>query len=105
MTATEDGTLGVKGRVTALLEAEIAALKGRPAVVYTCGPWRMMEAVSRLAQGAGLACFASLERVMGCGYGVCNGCVARVVSEGPTAFRYAKTCVEGTVMDASTLLW
>ena len=106
LVATEDGTAGVKGRVTVLLEAELAALKGKPAVIYTCGPNAMMAAVSQVAARFSLPCFASLESAMGCGFGVCNGCVARVKDASrPEGFRYAKTCVEGTVLDASTLLW
>lgn len=104
MLATEDGSAGVKGKVTVLLEAELKALKG-PAMVFTCGPWRMMQAVSELSTQYKVPCFASLERVMGCGYGVCNGCVAKVKSSDEPGYRYAKTCVEGTVMDGASLVW
>ncbi|MBZ0135570.1 MAG: dihydroorotate dehydrogenase electron transfer subunit [Planctomycetes bacterium] len=103
--ASEDGSVGVKGRVTVLLEAELKALKGRPAMVLTCGPWAMMEAVARICGAGGTACYASLESVMACGYGVCNGCVARVKDDSEGGFRYAKTCVEGTVMDCAKLVW
>lgn len=103
--ATEDGTVGVKGRVTLLLERELAARKG-PCLVLTCGPWAMMAAVSNLCDKASVPCVASLESVMACGYGVCNGCVTRVRDAAdPEGFRYAKTCVEGTVFDASNILW
>jgi dihydroorotate dehydrogenase electron transfer subunit len=103
--ATEDGSAGVKGRVTVLLEAELKALKGKPAMVLTCGPWKMMQAVSDISIAAKVPCYASLESVMACGFGVCNGCVARVKDDSETGFRYAKTCVEGTVMDCSKLIW
>ena len=107
--ATEDGSAGVKGRVTVLLEAELKALGGKPAVVMTCGPWAMMKAVAEICMAARVPSFASLESVMACGYGVCNGCVARVKDGSPQAiehgFRYAKTCVEGTVMDCEKLVW
>jgi dihydroorotate dehydrogenase electron transfer subunit len=105
MIATEDGSVGVKGRVTVLLEAELAALKGKPAMVLTCGPWAMMHAVSDLCSRAGVPAYASLESIMACGYGVCNGCVARVKADNEHGFRYAKTCVEGTVMDCESLIW
>jgi dihydroorotate dehydrogenase electron transfer subunit len=49
--------------------------------------------------------FASLESVMACGFGVCNGCVAKVKADTEHGFRYAKTCVEGTVMDCAHLVW
>jgi dihydroorotate dehydrogenase electron transfer subunit len=103
--ASEDGSVGVKGRVTVLLEAELKALKGKPAMVFTCGPWAMMDAVAGLCGQTGVPCYASLESIMACGYGVCNGCVARVKDDSETGFRYAKTCVEGTVMDCARLVW
>jgi dihydroorotate dehydrogenase electron transfer subunit len=105
MLATEDGTAGVKGRVTVLLEAELKALKGKPAVVYTCGPWAMMAAVAQMCAQYSTPSFASLESVMACGFGVCNGCVAKVKTDTEPGFRYAKTCVEGTVMDCAQLVW
>lgn len=103
--ATEDGSAGVKGRVTILLEAELNALKGKPAVVYTCGPWAMMAAVAEISARFSTPSYASLESVMACGFGVCNGCVARVKADNQHGFRYAKTCVEGTVMDCAQLIW
>ena len=103
--ATEDGSAGVKGRVTVLLEAELKSLKGRPAMIYTCGPWAMMAAVAEMAARGGVPAFASLESVMACGFGVCNGCVAQVKAPGEPGFRYARTCVEGTVMDCAHLIW
>ncbi|MCA8916841.1 MAG: dihydroorotate dehydrogenase electron transfer subunit [Planctomycetes bacterium] len=103
--ASEDGSVGVKGRVTLLLEAELKALKGKPAMVFTCGPWAMMDAVAQICMQAGVPSYASLESIMACGYGVCNGCVAKVKEDNEHGFRYAKTCVEGTVMDCSKLVW
>src|SRR3989304_2525548 len=69
-TATEDGSAGAKGLVTALLEKELAP----DTVVYACGPMGMLKAASRLCAGAGVKCFVSLERAMACGIGVCLGC-------------------------------
>lgn len=103
--ATEDGSAGVKGRVTVLLQAELNALRGKPAVVLTCGPWAMMKAVAEMCMATGVPGFASLESVMACGYGVCNGCVAKVKTATNVGYRYAKTCVEGTVMDCEALVW
>lgn len=103
--ATEDGSAGVKGRVTVLLESELNASKGAPALVVTCGPWAMMDAVAKMCQQFNVPAFASLESIMACGFGVCNGCVARVKADNEHGYRYAKTCVEGTVMDCAALIW
>ena len=105
MLATEDGSAGIKGRVIVALEAELQALKGRPAMVVTCGPMPMMKAVAEMSERFEIESFASLEAIMACGYGVCNGCVTKVKADVKQGFRYAKTCKEGTVMASKDLVW
>jgi len=95
--ATEDGSAGERGLVTALLEAELAA---EPARVYTCGPTAMMERVAELAQGRGCPCVVSLENHMACGFGVCLGCAA-LLSDGSIAL----VCRDGPVFDAERIAW
>lgn len=96
---TEDGSRGEKGRVTVGLERELEKL-GRRAKVYTCGPDRMMAAVSAISESLDVPCEASVETPMGCGYGVCLGCPVERRSGG---FLYA--CVEGPCIDAKTIAW
>lgn len=103
--ATEDGSLGTRGRVTALLEpwleaAGSAASRGRDTVVYACGPTPMMAACARLCAEAGVRCLVSLENHMACGFGVCLGCAAPTDAEG-----YALVCRAGPVFDAATVRW
>ncbi|NLD16910.1 MAG: dihydroorotate dehydrogenase electron transfer subunit [Tissierellia bacterium] len=43
-------------------------------VVYTCGPERLMEDVYENTKAAGIPLYASFEKKMGCGFGVCSGC-------------------------------
>jgi len=89
---TDDGSFGQKGRVTDLLEAQIAS--GRKIEqVYACGPEIMMHSVFALCQAHGIACQVSLERYMRCGFGVCGACVCgdQVV------------CKDGPVFDAAAL--
>jgi dihydroorotate dehydrogenase electron transfer subunit len=100
--ATEDGSRGASGRVTALLGAALEeARAGQQAVkVYTCGPHAMMAAVAAMCAERGVLCEVSLETPMGCGYGVCLGCpVAR------TAGGYLYACVEGPCIDAAAIEW
>src|SRR5690606_25582855 len=61
--ATEDGSEGVRGLVTALLESALAA-SGRDDVVYACGPTPMMRRAAELAAAAGRRCLVSLENRM-----------------------------------------
>ena len=70
------------------------------AQVYTCGPTIMMAGVARLAQEAGIACQASLERMMGCGFGACSCCNVALVGGG-----YALCCQDGPVFDAREVAW
>jgi dihydroorotate dehydrogenase electron transfer subunit len=104
--ATEDGSAGVAGRVTAPLEAALAERPlGNPVKVYACGPTPMMHACALLAARHGRACDVSLEQVMGCGLGGCYSCVvpARGVDGRPA--HHTRTCLEGPVFDAQRIVW
>ncbi len=96
--ATEDGSRGERGLVTALLESALA--ERGSARVYTCGPKPMMERVARLAAAAGQPCVVSLENNMACGFGVCLGCAAPLSAGG-----YALVCREGPAFDAGAIAW
>jgi dihydroorotate dehydrogenase electron transfer subunit len=93
--ATEDGSAGERGLVTALLAEELAA---GDALVYACGPTPMMRAAASLA-GARRTC-VSLENPMACGFGVCLGCAAPLVGGG-----FALVCRDGPVFDAARVDW
>ncbi|MCC7007993.1 MAG: dihydroorotate dehydrogenase electron transfer subunit [Acidobacteria bacterium] len=102
--ATEDGSAGVRGRVTVPLERDLASRPPASAVtIYACGPTPMMRAVAALAAGAGCPVFVSLEPVMGCGMGGCYSCVVPVQHDGREHF--VRSCLDGPVFDASKLVW
>ena len=104
--ATEDGSRGVTGRITAPLQAALAARPlGNPVKLYVCGPTPMMRACAQLASVHGRACDVSLEQVMGCGLGGCYSCVvlARDSAGGPP--HHTRTCIEGPVFDALRVVW
>lgn len=102
--ATEDGSLGVRGRVTAPLEAHLEAAKG-PVRLYACGPDAMMHAVARIAAARSLEAEVSLDPWMGCGIGTCLGCVVRVQGEDDARWRYRCACTEGPVFDSARVVW
>ena len=102
--ATEDGSLGVRGRVTAPLEAHLEAAKG-PVRLYACGPDAMMHAVARIAAARSLEAEVSLDPGMGCGIGTCLGCVVRVQGEDDARWRYRCACTEGPVFDSARVVW
>jgi dihydroorotate dehydrogenase electron transfer subunit len=103
--ATEDGTVGDRGRVTSPLARELAARSDAlPLMIYACGPEAMLEAVADLAARHGHACEVATERRMGCGMGGCYSCVVRVHTPGGGT-RYARSCVEGPVFTATDIVW
>ena len=97
--ASEDGTLGHHGRVTDLLAPWLEGGPRPGHELFVCGPEAMMKAVGRLALAAGWPCQLSLEATMGCGIGVCLGCVVKD-EEG----RFVRVCKEGPVREVRELL-
>jgi dihydroorotate dehydrogenase electron transfer subunit len=95
---TDDGTRGIRGFTTAAMQDLLA--EHAYATVYTCGPQPMMAGVARLARTVGADCQASLERMMGCGFGACSCCNVELVGGG-----YALCCTDGPVFDAEEVAW
>jgi NAD(P)H-flavin reductase len=93
--ATDDGSVGHKGPVTDLLLAEIG--RSEHIEVYSCGPRGRLEAVRAICAEHEIPAQLALESGMACGYGACFGCVV------PTKDGYVRLCVDGPVLDASTL--
>ncbi len=84
--ATDDGSLGRVGLVTALLEEALSSLSshgravGERAAVYACGPAPMLKAVQALAAQHLVPAYLSLEQRMACGAGACLGCPVKTVA-------------------------
>jgi dihydroorotate dehydrogenase electron transfer subunit len=101
--ATEDGSVGRRGRVTAALEARIdhhhPTLYQRRLRILACGPREMLWVVARIAESHSIECYLSVEEQMACGIGVCLGCAIPARSR---PFRY--TCSDGPVFLASDLV-
>jgi dihydroorotate dehydrogenase electron transfer subunit len=102
--STEDGGRGVKGRVTAPLEAALKAVGAAGAMVYACGPEPMLEAVAKLAGRYDQPSQVSVERVMGCGLGGCYSCVV-AVRHGDEHANLVRSCISGPVFDGAELVW
>lgn len=95
--STEDGSMGVRGFVTAhpVMTQHLSDYSR----IYACGPDPMMKAVGSMALHRGIACEVSLENTMACGYGVCLCCVT------PTIHGHKCVCTEGPVFDIKELGW
>ncbi|GLU46036.1 dihydroorotate dehydrogenase electron transfer subunit [Nocardiopsis ansamitocini] len=91
---TEDGSFGVRGRVTDALGQVIE--DARSDVVYTCGPMPMLREVTALGVRHDIPVQALVEETMACGTGVCMSCVVPVVG-GDGITRMVRSCVDGPV--------
>ncbi len=101
---TEDGSRGIRGRVTGPLEQQLAALAQPETVtVYACGPEPMLAAVARLAAGHGQPSQVSVERVMGCGLGGCYSCVVPLRQQ--QSSHYVRACIGGPVFNGADVAW
>lgn len=103
---TDDGSCGLRGRVTDALDAALGACGNGAARVYACGPEAMLREVAARCAARSVACEAAMERVMGCGMATCQSCVVPV-RDGASAdgWRYALCCREGPVFDGSAVIW
>ncbi|MBE9535691.1 MAG: dihydroorotate dehydrogenase electron transfer subunit [Proteobacteria bacterium] len=103
--ATEDGSSGYKGYVTAIMEERLDDGK-IPSAVYSCGPKLMLRRVGEIAMSRGIPCELSLEAIMACGFGVCLGCVVKTCSsDGSSEHDFSRVCCEGPVFDAKEIIW
>jgi dihydroorotate dehydrogenase electron transfer subunit len=104
--ATEDGSAGVRGVVTDLLEAALddptpgVDLPGSGRRVYVCGPTAMMRRCAEIASQREVPCIAALEATMACGFGVCLGCATPLREGG-----YSLVCRDGPAFDAASIDW
>jgi dihydroorotate dehydrogenase electron transfer subunit len=106
LTATEDGSAGLRGKVTDLLpqvEREVGGLER--VAFYVAGPMGLLEACARLAAERGTRCQLSMEARMGCGLGLCQGCVVKVRDTGGEGWHYRRVCYEGPVMWAEDVIF
>lgn len=90
--STDDGTYGKKGLITDIFREHLKS--GHIRTVYSCGPEKMLYNLMLICRENKVRLFASLERYMKCGIGVCGQCVMddRV------------TCIDGPVFDDDALI-
>ncbi|MHB8073831.1 dihydroorotate dehydrogenase electron transfer subunit [Desulfosporosinus fructosivorans] len=123
---TLDGTLGDKGFVTEqlqgrlfqsfqlfgqtkLINIENQANNAQHSIseqitVASCGPKKMMQAVTELCMNFAVPVQVSLEERMGCAVGACLGCVCTLVDEKGTLI-HKKVCQDGPVFRGEEVVW
>lgn len=98
--ATDDGSMGEKGLVTAAMES--AMDQAKPQMVYTCGPHPMLHAVADICGEKDVPCQVSVETLMACGICACLGCAVEKRADDGS---YMHVCKNGPVFDAKDLAW
>jgi len=99
--STDDGSFGFKGFISEYLKAELE--KFTPSRIFSCGPEEMMRKIAQFAAEKDIPAELSLESVMGCGFGVCWGCVKRIKKNGEEG--WVKICEEGPVFSSDEIIW
>lgn len=125
--STLDGSLGQKGLVTGQAQEQLTQLFGEenheiqeglskqdgPAKyttsgskirIATCGPKKMMQAVTELGMNYSVPVEVSLEERMGCAVGACLGCVCTLIDE-TGALIHKKVCQDGPVFRGEEVVW
>lgn len=80
-----------------------ALLSNRTDLVFACGPEGLLEAVAETAKVHGVPSQISMERRMGCGFGICVGCAVAVRTE--TGMVYKKACKDGPVFSGEEVIF
>ena len=99
---TDDGSRGIRGRVTDPLP-EILAASGAT-TVYACGPMPMLRAVTEVATAAGAQAYVAVEEAMACGVGICMTCVLPAAGADGQV-RMSRACVDGPVFPGTSVQW
>ena len=96
--STDDGSFGFKGFVTENFQSQQKAVQFDK--IYACGPNLMLNEVKNIALNNKVDCELSIETIMACGIGICQGCV---VQKNTKEHAYFLTCVDGPVFKAKDI--
>lgn len=95
VTATEDGSEGLRGMVV----DHIGDYAGQAEQVFACGPVAMYRSMMQKESLTGKPVQISLEVMMGCGLGACYGCATR------TRKGTRMVCHDGPVFELGDVVW
>ena len=104
--ATDDGTAGIAGTV---IPAIVKCMENtsKPEIL-ACGPEPMLKAVQEFAAAHQIPAQISVESYMGCGVGICQGCVLEknngTISEHSYHEKYSLVCIDGPVYQSKDVI-
>ena len=102
---TDDGSMGIKGTVMKALK-EISKNIQKP-VIIACGPEPMLKAIQSYVKINEIPTQLSVESYMGCGIGICQGCV--ILRQNTTKKdhsyheQYSLVCLDGPVYKSEAI--
>ncbi|MBN1626765.1 MAG: dihydroorotate dehydrogenase electron transfer subunit [Deltaproteobacteria bacterium] len=104
--ATDDGSEGYSGMVTGLLDEYLDKniYEKDSIIIYACGPSAMLKKVSSIAACREIPCQVSMEALMACGLGACQGCAVKVFPQNDLTL-YRHVCKDGPVFPAHIIDW
>ena len=102
--ATEDGSAGVRGRVTVAIDAALASVPAGGAEWFVCGPDGLLRAVGALAGERGETAWLSLDKHMACGVGACLACVQTLRRKDGSTW-IGRVCKDGPVFESREIVW
>ncbi|MFH1615537.1 MAG: dihydroorotate dehydrogenase electron transfer subunit [Planctomycetota bacterium] len=105
--ATDDGSAGFAGFVTEALERWLdnCPYRAEEMMIFACGPEPMLAQSARIASKSNIPCQVSMERMMGCGFGVCQSCVVACRADGGDESCYKLCCEDGPVFDSREVIF
>lgn len=100
--STDDGSVGMQGRVTELLESLLQ--DNMKYSIAACGPIPMLKSLHKIMVARNIPGELSLDHAMCCGVGACFACVTKVKASNEDGWRYARICHEGPVFNADDVI-
>ena len=102
--ATDDGSLGTKGLVTAAFDPWMERQEKIQALeLFACGPNPMLRAMGERAIANNFTAWLSMDRNMACGVGACLTCVIK--RKTASGWEWARCCKDGPVFEAREIVW
>jgi dihydroorotate dehydrogenase electron transfer subunit len=95
---TDDGSAGKQGDVTTDVKKIIT--ENSIETTISRGPDAMFENLSPVLKKINTDNYASLESLMGCGFGICYSCVVKTRADG-----YKKVCQDGPIFKLDDIEW
>lgn len=101
---SEDGSVGIRGLITDLVQEDLPYLTSGGGLFYACGPRAMLKRLAEIFRPYHIFFQVSLEERMACGLGACLGCAVEMDGKvGEPSYR--QVCCHGPVFHIGDIKW